>query len=480
MAGLVVGSAISAVSFVGTPVPPPQPGEINALVLPAMAPLYDGQAVQDVPGYAQMIAAGNFQSTMANIVSVVVSFTGDAVAGDDPLVEGESAGFTVTVTDAQGTQAVFVADPITVEYRVTVAVGGSNEIDLVINPLVADTQTISFDIEIDGQVDSYSLLAGTLRNNAANIAPPTLSGIPEAGEAITSDDGLWTSPTGVLTLSRQRQRDGVNIPGATGPEYVLTPEDEGTSHTVVVTADDGTHPALSISSAALDIPSQDHGTGGTGNAVVVTPLPIIISNESFTPAQVDLGAPVPGKQIIIVASWGEVSPATATVGLTLDLDGTQMSLLGQQISLAPPRDNAVAVQIGDASAGGVVTVNAALSNGEGNPSMMGVTLQPYLVENGTTTRVMQDENTSYGTLDLSTDVTQGAQILGAVRLVNSRATGDANLTGLTRTYDSDVGFYAGRTIHVVASPSETETRVMTAQPVGDGSGKVLAALVVIE
>ena len=82
-----------------------------------------------------------------------------------------------------------------------------------------------------------------------NTVLPTVSGDLTVGDVLTADDGTWTGePAPVIT--RQWQKDGVNISGATGTTYTILVGDVGSDIRVVVTGTN-THGATSINSAEV-------------------------------------------------------------------------------------------------------------------------------------------------------------------------------------------------------------------------------------
>ena len=67
------------------------------------------------------------------------------------------------------------------------------------------------------------------------MRPPVLSGTGRIGSPVTVDPGAWSAkPAPRLTL--RWQRNGVNIPGATGTAYVPTAADDRTTLRCLVTA----------------------------------------------------------------------------------------------------------------------------------------------------------------------------------------------------------------------------------------------------
>ena len=67
----------------------------------------------------------------------------------------------------------------------------------------------------------------------ANTVAPAVSGTPETGQTLTATNGTWT---GADSFTRQWQRDGVAISGATSATYVLVEADEGHAIRCRVTA----------------------------------------------------------------------------------------------------------------------------------------------------------------------------------------------------------------------------------------------------
>lgn len=262
MTGITLGLDISAGgSLAPVPDQAAPAADITATLTPAAAPLYDGQSVGDMPGYAQMTDPGNFSSTAGTIAAAVVSFAGDATAADQPLAEGALAGFSVTVTDSLGNQRVFAAAPITVEYRARVLATTGNEAEIEINPRVPDGEVVELTIANAPYSGSYSELAGNIRNNA-NLFEGTIGvtsdgdpGLPRIGDTLTADPGLWSTPTGTLSLSTRWQSDGTDIPGATAASYTITADVAGTTVTPVVTGNDGTHAPVEADGPATEVPA---------------------------------------------------------------------------------------------------------------------------------------------------------------------------------------------------------------------------------
>lgn len=66
-----------------------------------------------------------------------------------------------------------------------------------------------------------------------NTAAPSVTGTPETGQTLTCANGTWT---GADSFTRQWQRDGSPISGATSSTYVLQGADEGHAIRCRVTA----------------------------------------------------------------------------------------------------------------------------------------------------------------------------------------------------------------------------------------------------
>lgn len=129
--------ATLTVFFSGPEVDAAPQEQITATIAPAMSPLHDGQAVQDVENFAAMIDPASYASTLPGTLTVTVLFTGDAVSADGALTEGDTAGFIVRVTNedtgySQDFDTADVAPNITVGYgvRVVSQSGGTLQLDV--------------------------------------------------------------------------------------------------------------------------------------------------------------------------------------------------------------------------------------------------------------------------------------------------------------------------------------------------------------
>lgn len=64
-------------------------------------------------------------------------------------------------------------------------------------------------------------------NAPVNVTPPTVAGAVTVGSTLTATPGTWTG-TAPITYAYQWERNGVDIPGATGLTHVVDIADEGT------------------------------------------------------------------------------------------------------------------------------------------------------------------------------------------------------------------------------------------------------------
>ena len=109
----------------------------------------------------------------------------------------------------------------------------------------------------DGTVSAPSAATASVgASPPSNNTQPTIRGIAQRGNSLSSTTGAWAGTGNTFTLQWQRSADGTtwtNIPSATAPLYTLQSADEGDVVRVVVTAanPDGTVSAASPASATV-------------------------------------------------------------------------------------------------------------------------------------------------------------------------------------------------------------------------------------
>ncbi len=127
--------------------------------------------------------------------------------------------------------------------------------------------TADADREITCRVTARSATGGSVRRLAANGAtlpplpvvnpdsPPTVQGVPDAGQTVTCDAGQWT---GARSFAYAWLRNGTAIDGATDADYPVVQADDAQQLTCRVTAENraGTAAAASIAVQPGDTPGN--------------------------------------------------------------------------------------------------------------------------------------------------------------------------------------------------------------------------------
>ena len=123
-----------------------------------------------------------------------------------------------------------------------------------------------------------------------NKTLPTISGVPEAGQALTAHRGTWSgSPTSFSFLWSRCDTSGntcVAIGGATARLYTITATDVGHTLRVTVTARNasGAGRATSAPTAIVTPSGCPPGTGTIPIADLTPPTRLMIGNESISPS----------------------------------------------------------------------------------------------------------------------------------------------------------------------------------------------------
>jgi hypothetical protein len=93
----------------------------------------------------------------------------------------------------------------------------------------------------------------------ANISPPTISGLPQAGQTLTTTTGTWSrAPTAFVYQWSRCDTSGVNclpIGGATGQSYVVASADVGSRLLAAVTASNATGSATAMTTPSAPVTS---------------------------------------------------------------------------------------------------------------------------------------------------------------------------------------------------------------------------------
>lgn len=133
----------------------------------------------------------------------------------------------------------------------------------------------------------------------ANQTKPYFTGSPTEGSTLTIQPGYWVG-TGTITVTGyQIKRNGVAIPGATGPTYVLQAADVGAQLTVTETVSDANG-----SASVTSDPTTIYAAGSTNEDVVAQ---VIMDEFASHP---DKGWPgwtdETGFTVVTCATWSEV------------------------------------------------------------------------------------------------------------------------------------------------------------------------------
>ena len=106
----------------------------------------------------------------------------------------------------------------------------------------------------DGSATATSTPTATVTSAPpVNTARPAITGTVQRGAILTAGQGTWTGNGN--TYAYQWQRDGANIPDATGSTYTLAPDDVGKAIRVVVTGSNPDGFEAAASTATATVPS---------------------------------------------------------------------------------------------------------------------------------------------------------------------------------------------------------------------------------
>ncbi len=108
--------------------------------------------------------------------------------------------------------------------------------------------------------------------NSPPTGQPVIRGTPQVGEALDADTSSISDADGLndAIYAYQWLSDDTDISGATGPAYILTDSDQGTTIKVRVSFTDDAGNDESLTSEALDVPVRPHGlTAAVSDGAVV-------------------------------------------------------------------------------------------------------------------------------------------------------------------------------------------------------------------
>jgi len=109
----------------------------------------------------------------------------------------------------------------------------------------------------------------------SSTSPPTISGVPQQGQVLTSTNGSWSGTT-PMTFTRQWRRCSasgascVDVNGATAQTYTLVSTDVGFTMRVVVTASNSAGSAASTSTQTAVVTAAAAGPCGTSSSPPAT------------------------------------------------------------------------------------------------------------------------------------------------------------------------------------------------------------------
>jgi hypothetical protein len=174
---------------------------------------------------------------------------------------------------------------------------------------LTDFQTYRWHPGLTIRLKSRRISGGSPNIVPLNIQPPTIYGIPTAGQTLNGTPGQWSlSPSGFLY---QWTRNGVNIPGATSATYTLVTADEGASLALAVIAQNirgNSLPAISNLLGPIAAPLAISGVPVTTAALGVPYAGFTVTGSGgWTPYSYNLTAGRWPNGIVMNGSTGVVS-----------------------------------------------------------------------------------------------------------------------------------------------------------------------------
>ncbi len=294
--------------------------------------------------------AGNAES-LTSAATVAVAPKPNTLATGLPTISGTpQVGETMTADVA----SIDDADGLTnVSYRYQWLAGGSDIEDATSSShlLTASEQgqaiqvKVTFTDDADNQesLTSAETLAVAAKPNTAATGEPTISGIPQVGQELTSDTSAISDEDGLDNVSYQYQwlRDDADIAGQTNSTYELVSADEGQTIKVRVTFTDDAGNAESLTSTAT-----------TSIAAQTAETPAVLLTASFANVPADHN----GSNFTFQLSFSENvetgyarirDHAFTVTGATIDSASriTQGSNQGWNVEVNPTGNGAVSITL---------------------------------------------------------------------------------------------------------------------------------------
>ena len=450
---------------------PPAAGEITALVVPRATPLFSGQSIVQMPGYADMVRAENFVAPQGRIARVDISATGDAPDVTSALAEGQSAGFSVRVeTDSvPPVVQVFNTEKPPVQYTFSASTN-SNKFELDVNPLLPADTVITF--AITEMTDDSAYLNGNYSASAGTILSASSGPVYidkkdlfysgsnadlGAGDSVTVRSGLIVYETTDLNVTYQLQKNsGAGFsdtgPAQHSPDFTLLSADENSAIRGKVIANDGINPSLTYFTEAVNVSAGGHvefvgSTIGTYTGVSTT-----------TPSTtIDLSAFAAGDQLIIAVGPTQIHSTLTIDGIAAEKVADNGSSTRHRMSLFKyvlPVD-------GSASAAFVAT-----SNNTSN-------VEQFLVigcrGGGDFVSIDHSTSSSGETLSAITMPTQAGNIVGALSLGANIEFSSNTWTGVT--VDAEADDLPGSDGYAIAHSEDGSTDGVTVSKTGNGADR---------
>lgn len=220
---------------------------ITAVVTPTASRLYAGQSLSALPDFATHTQPENFtiHGAPAQASEVAILYTGDAQDAQTSLLEGQSGGYTVVVSNGS-VQQQFEVPPVSVEYALRVTVADA-QLELDMNALLSvDTDALirftapspydAYDVGFGVGVGRYNRTLASL--GPAQIFAPAISGGTAPGAVLTAINGLYhgDGDGGDIQHTGQWHDESGAIPGETGA--ILTGTQTGKTYSYVETLSD--------------------------------------------------------------------------------------------------------------------------------------------------------------------------------------------------------------------------------------------------